>query len=49
MQANGIRHITSAPYYPSTNGLAERDIQIMKNGQKQIYGNSVEDNCRGFC
>ncbi len=32
VKANGIRHITSAPYRPSTNGLAERGVQTMKLG-----------------
>ena len=31
----GIRHITSAPYYPATNGLAEAAIQIPKNSLKK--------------
>ncbi len=30
MKANEIQHIQSAPYHPSTNGLAERFVQTMK-------------------
>ena len=36
---NGIRHIISALYQPASNGLAERAVQIMKQGlRKQPEG-----------
>ena len=35
-RVNGIKHITSAPYHPSTNGLAERAIQSFKQGLKKL-------------
>ncbi|XP_042150593.1 uncharacterized protein K02A2.6-like [Ixodes scapularis] len=31
LRNNGIAQVTSAPYHPATNGLAERFIQTMKN------------------
>lgn len=36
--ANGVQHIRSAPYHPSTNGLAERFVQSMKNALKASQG-----------
>ena len=30
LKMNGVKHITSAPYHPATNGLAERFAQTMK-------------------
>ena len=33
---NGIKQITSVPYHPSSNGLAERALQIIKKGLKKI-------------
>ncbi|XP_024064460.2 LOW QUALITY PROTEIN: uncharacterized protein K02A2.6-like, partial [Terrapene carolina triunguis] len=38
MKANGIHHITSAPYHPSTNGLAENFVQTMKQALKSARG-----------
>ena len=33
---NGILHRTSAPYHPATNGLAERAVQVIKNGLRKV-------------
>ncbi len=34
LQANEVQHITSAPYYPATNCLAERFVQTLKHALK---------------
>lgn len=45
--ANGIRHITSAPYHPATNGLAERAVQSFKQGLKRLEGGSLKSKLHG--
>ena len=41
LASNGIRHITCAPYHPTSNGLIERAVQIVKRGLKKTTEGSV--------
>ena len=40
---NGISHITSAPYHPSSNGLAERVVQSFKQGMRKFTKGTLTD------
>ena len=48
MDRNGIKHICSAPYHLSTNGLAERAVQTFKQTLRQISGGSVKEKLAKF-
>ena len=40
LESNGSKHLTSAPYHPASNDLAQRAVQIVKKGLKKIvHGN----------
>ncbi|XP_029115138.1 uncharacterized protein K02A2.6-like [Scleropages formosus] len=41
LKNNGIRHVTSAPYHPATNGLVERFVQSLKNALRAMVGDKI--------
>ena len=41
VKQNGIQHVRTAAYHPSSNGLAEHYVQIVKDGLKKITLGSV--------
>ena len=48
LQRNGIRHITSAPYHPLSNGLAEQAVQVFKTGMKRMTMGSLNHRISRF-
>ena len=42
VKQNEIQHVRTAAYHPSSNGLAEHYIQIVKDGLRKITLGSVE-------
>ena len=48
MEVNGIIHLTSAPYHPESNGLAERAVQVFKSCMKKIQGGSLRARVNKF-
>ena len=51
MEVNGtklIKHVTTAPYYHSSNELVARAVQTFKQGLKCIKGNTIQDKLSKF-
>ena len=48
LRKNGMKHIISAPYHPSSNGLVERAVQTFKRGFKKQGECTVETKLARF-
>ena len=48
MDMNGIKHLTTAPYHPASNGLAERVVQTLKTGLKKMIAGNIENKLARF-
>ena len=42
LRRNGIKHKTTDPYHPTSNGLAERAVQIFKKGIRKMQTGALQ-------
>lgn len=45
---NCVRHVRTAPYHPASNGLAERAVQVVKEGIKKMKSGDLTVKCARF-
>ena len=48
LQRNGVKHIATSPYLPSSNGLAEWVVQTFKNGLRKMKDGSLRTKLAQF-
>ena len=45
---NCVKHVRTAPYHPASNGLAERAVQVVKEGIKKMKSGDLTVKCARF-